>query len=181
MKRAQRPHPAVFLCDVNSFAPRCYIEEKTLDALVTNNKHFGAKRKRFLAVKVGARYFDAILSTTSKEGTKNWYKRDDSSNWRAVASHLLSKIAPPPWFEDAVSIAASKPTPFHFDRRYRNMDKERKKQQTRLHWWRRIQNSTSAKDDIAKSLDLNLDRNHGTEHEFVRGLDISDAELLKWR
>ena len=122
------------LCDVNSFAPRDYTSEKPVDAMQLHN-HFEKLReepKHITAVRVGARYFGAIVSTTSTVGTKNWYQREERNNWRAIASHMFENISLPPWFQEVAH--DNRPKPFHFSQLKRRQDLAKQKKRRRREW-----------------------------------------------
>ena len=102
------------LCDVNSFAPRNYVSERPADPNQIQNRSetITQKSKNHPAIRVGARYFGTVVSTTSAAGTADWYKRDECNNWRPIASHMFENIITPPWFKEASH--ANRPKPFHF-------------------------------------------------------------------
>ncbi|RYG63011.1 hypothetical protein EON64_16775 [archaeon] len=82
---------------------------------------------------MGARYFDTVVMTSNVEGTRKWYRRDDGNHWRAVASHLLDKVAPAPWFQDPV-YTSKKIRAFHFDTRHRKEEMVKYKKARNREW-----------------------------------------------
>jgi len=124
------------LCDVNSFAPRNYVLEKPADpAQVLNRSSTIAPKtttKQAQAIRVGARYFGAVVSTTSAMGTKDWYKRDEKNDWRPIASHMFDSVVAPPWYRDPAH--TSKPKPFHFSKLRREEDIRLARKKRRRQW-----------------------------------------------
>lgn len=97
------------LCDVNAFAPRDYTEERGELAMVTNTKtssipksQYGTQKglgqsksktmsktqQQLDRIKVGTRYFDAVVTTTNPKGTEHWYKREEHNYWRPIAAQV---------------------------------------------------------------------------------------------
>lgn len=122
------------LCDVNSFAPRDYTSETKIEGTVTHNKveFVDKKAPKAQTIRVGTRYFGTLVSTTCKEGTRNWYKRDECNNWRAIASKLFENILAPPWYQETAFI--NKPQPFHYSRLRRQIDLMKHKKRRRREW-----------------------------------------------
>lgn len=124
------------LCDVNSFAPRNYVLEKpanpaqVLDRSSTIAPKTGTKQIQ--AIRVGARYFGAVVSTTSATGTKEWYKRDEQNDWRPIASHMFDNVATPPWYRDPAH--SNKPKPFHYSKLRREEDILKARKKRRRQW-----------------------------------------------
>lgn len=135
------------LCDVNAFAPRCYVKEQAVDATVRNNKANYvnqvalARRGRPAggALKVGVRYFETVVSSNCSDGTASWYRREDHNSWRAIASQLLSQVSPPPWFEDVQAAQlTSKAAPFHFSTVHRKQDMLLRRKRRKREWMRKL-------------------------------------------
>lgn len=127
------------LCDVNSFAPRDYKNEAKLHADQTHTQmiHWdgsGISTRQSTKLKVGQRYFDAVVNTTSD--MNDWYKRDEQNNWRAIASKLFEGISLPPWHIQ--NDPTSKPKPFHFSRLRRKADIEKQRRIKKKEWMQKM-------------------------------------------
>lgn len=122
------------LCDVNSFAPRNYVSERPPDPLQLLNRSstITPKPTKVQALRVGARYFGAVVSTTSINGTTDWYRRDENNDWRPIASHMFDNIVTPPWFREVAH--SSKPKPFHFSKLRREEDIKKARKKRRRQW-----------------------------------------------
>jgi hypothetical protein len=126
------------LCDVNSFAPRNYVNERPADPAQVLNRSStvapktGTGKVQAQALRVGARYFGAVVKTTSVKGTADWYKRDENNDWRPIASHMFENIATPPWFREVAH--TSKARPFHFSKLRREEDLRKARKKRRRQW-----------------------------------------------
>mmetsp|Transcript_2340 Transcript_2340/g.4164 ORF Transcript_2340/g.4164 Transcript_2340/m.4164 type:complete len:532 (+) Transcript_2340:74-1669(+) len=122
------------LCDVNSFAPRDYKNERPSDPMQVENRSetLTMKSSRFPQIKVGVRYFDAVVRTTCAEGTANWYRREEGNDWRPIASVVFDNIVTPPWFRE-ISYS-TKPKHFHFSKLRRAEDIKKAKKKRRRQW-----------------------------------------------
>ena len=65
-------------------------------------------------MKVGVKYFDAVVATTDSAGTSNWYKREESNSWRSIASQIFEPISVPPWCKEFSLSTNRKPQHFHY-------------------------------------------------------------------
>jgi hypothetical protein len=145
------------LCDVNAFAPRFYCEEKEPDEDERFNKQVlgnGAvsNRQETLVngqghspivkgntnrpIRVGQKYFDTVVSTSSASGTDKWYKREENNPWRPIAAQLIVDTFAPPWArEDDGTLEVRKPLKhFHFSRARRREDVIRDKKRRKREW-----------------------------------------------
>lgn len=126
------------LCDVNSFAPRNYVNERPADPAQVLNRsstlapRTGMAKAPAQALRVGARYFGAVIKTTSATGTADWYRREENNDWRPIASHMFENIAAPPWYRKAPH--TTKARPFHFSK-LRREDELRKARKKRRRQW----------------------------------------------
>lgn len=118
------------LCDVNSFAPRDYNNEKFKDPIETMNKSEAQFHGKSGNIRVGTRYFDTVVTTST--GVDAWYKRDEKNPWRPISSELITDIFVPPWMKDAV--VSKKPAPFHYSRLKRKEDILKDKKRRKREW-----------------------------------------------
>lgn len=125
------------LCDVNSFAPRNYVEERDLTAYEKFNKSSVLKKAGAAIVagrqplKVGVKYFDTVVSTTV--GADRWYQREENNSWRNISSQLLTDMFTPAWLHD-VQAMRKKPAPFHYSQLRRKQDILLHKKRRRRQW-----------------------------------------------
>eukprot|EP01039_Chlorochromonas_danica_P004414 gene4414-4835_t len=139
------------LCDVNAFAPRCYVKERPVDSTLANNKAEYAKlrvRKGAGAMRVGVRYFDTIVSTTCPEALQEWYRREDNNPWRAISSQLIDKVSPLPWFQDTVDDYRAPPKAFHFDRVQRKQLQQQTRRRRKRDWMVKLYSLTAETKDM---------------------------------
>lgn len=122
------------LCDVNAFAPRNYVKERTPDPdqVLNRSSTIVPKSTKVQALRVGARYFGAVVSTTSTTGTTDWYKRDEQNDWRPIASHMFESVASPPWYQELSH--TSRPKAFHFSKLRREEDLKKARKRRRRQW-----------------------------------------------
>lgn len=122
------------LCDVNAFAPRNYVKERIPDPdqVLNRSSTIVPKATKVQALRVGARYFGAVVSTTSTTGTSDWYKRDEQNDWRPIASHMFENVATPPWFKEISH--TSRPKAFHFSKLRREEDLIKARKRRRRQW-----------------------------------------------
>ena len=128
------------ICDVNSFAPRDYKNEKNIEAYQLNNKldnlNFKSKKVDINNIRVGNKYFDTIVSTSYGAATdnnnNNWYRREERNPWRSISSQIFDHIETPIWFRDSPHI--DKPKPFHYSRQKRQEEVIKEKKFRKRQW-----------------------------------------------
>lgn len=124
------------LCDVGSFAPRDYTEEKIEVATFTNTKVPSLQGYKTGRIKVGTRFFDAVVTTTNPSGTKKWYRREENNGWRPIASQMFAAVRPPPWFQPETTRERTKH--FHFNSQYRKELREKQRLKIKKRWMRKF-------------------------------------------
>jgi hypothetical protein len=117
--------------------------------------------KQIQAIRVGAKYFGAVVSTTSATGTKDWYKRDEKNDWRPIASHMFDNIAAPPWYRETAH--SNQPKPFHFSKLRREEDIRKARKKRRRQWMVKayLLSTTGATSLTAGNKSSNLDQSYG--------------------
>lgn len=124
------------LCDVNAFAPRDYTVEKPLDPFLKHNKSDSSLPpivKNNNNIRVGARYFGTILSTTAST-TDNWYKREENNEWRPISNQIFDDLdMVPSWARESMNLTEKK-KPFHFSTLKRKDDIIKQKKRRKREW-----------------------------------------------
>ena len=115
------------LCDVNAFAPRAYCMEKPAADEATP---FLTNVRSKKVMRVGAKYFGAVVSTTSN--MESWYKREERNPWRPLSSQLFDEILTPPWLKEAPHL--KKASPFHFSSMKRKEELMRERKRRKREW-----------------------------------------------
>lgn len=124
------------LCDVGAFAPRDYTEEKEETATFTNTKLASIQGYKTGRIKVGTRFFEAVVTTTNPSGTKKWYRREENNGWRPIASQLFSTVKRPPWFQ--AEPTREKVRHFHYNSQYRKELKEKQRAKIKKRWMKKF-------------------------------------------
>ncbi|KAJ1429427.1 hypothetical protein B484DRAFT_449387 [Ochromonadaceae sp. CCMP2298] len=165
------------LCDVNSFAPRDYSSERPADPLQVENRSstLDATKRKVTAIKVGVRYFGAVVKSTSAEGTANWYRRDENNNWRPIVSAVFDSIITPPWFREATYVSRAKP--FHFSKLRRDEDIKKARKKRRRQWMVKAYMQATAAADTAASL-VGMDSDSGSGSRSARSRSTSPHERV---
>jgi len=199
-------HRAV--CDVGAFAPRDYTQESPIEAAQRHNKS-GATLPSLTNIRVGSKYFGAIVSTNATSGCDGWYHRRENNAWRPIASEAFDDLVTPPWMREKPHAKA--PALFHFSRLQRKEDLLKYRKKRRREWMAKayllanpmanvvedafqnldISSNEFNWDEIggpksfekySKSAPFYSDAPGGMKHTGAIGVDVamSDEDVLKW-
>ena len=100
--------------------------------ILNRSSTIAPKANQAQAIRVGARYFGAVVATTSSTGTSDWYRRDENNDWRPIASHVFDNIQAPPWYREAPHTNPARP--FHFSKLRREEDLRKARKTGRRKW-----------------------------------------------
>jgi hypothetical protein len=178
------------LCDVNAFAPRDYTKEYKLDPIAINNKKRVVKSQ---GIKVGVRYFETIVPSTNKEGTKNWYRREDNNDWRPISSHKFEAISTPPWFQESNHV--ENPKPFHHSRLFRQQDILAMRKKKKRDWMLKLYKLSQRDSDLQHEVKSEEKRPSSPQNDYKQDdsafkgnfrnnehkSEAKDYDLVKWR
>jgi hypothetical protein len=98
-----------------------------------SSKLIGSGADLQTGVRVGSKYFGAVVSTTV--GMDKWYKREEGNEWRPIASSVMNELLVPPWSRDSIAHPLKKKVdPFHFSRLRRKADVAAEKRRRKREW-----------------------------------------------
>ena len=159
------------ICDVNSFAPRVYSDEKP-DAYNNLKHNYIPNHPKFLLknLKVGASYFGIkVVTNTSVD---QWYQREENNEWRPLLFQFNDTLLSVPSHDNKPNQRkdCTKSKRFHFDKHKRRDLKIEGIKRRRREWFKKAY--------LLAGYEL-----YGASHQFENADQIdseSDIDLLKW-